>query len=299
MKRLRCAVRVAAALVAIACLPPKARPNRVARVSTTEAPHCAWSVSPRTLRRVADTVYLAWMLPRPLPEATQPADAPALAELRRTIDMALARAGLSSDPRVLLERQRGYWANRATAVERLEAANGEAVLAGSAGTLRPIGCLESLLIEAQLERFPATGARSEMHAFVLTRESATAHPEEPSEIVYFAASSAPFPPRPGPLLDSIAAREAEGWRLAADIHNHPFYLDRLGSDSRGQPLADIAGATAPSTSDVQFYRFLRERFGLQRALLTNGFTTLVLPTSAFGRLYERADTSRMHDTPHP
>lgn len=291
-----------ATLATLACLPPNLSanaPGEIARASTVHARRCAWPTPPEVLRHAADTVYLAWTLPAPLPERGEPADVPALAELQRTIGAMLARAGLSSDPRVLLERQRRYWASRPTPVERLESTNGEAVLAGRAGTLRPIGCLESLLLEAQLERFPATAARSEMHAFVLTRDLATGHAGEPTEIVYFAASSAPFPPNPELLLDSIAAREATGWHLAADVHNHPFYFDHLGSDAHGAPLGDIAGANAPSTSDVQFYRFLRDRFGLQQALLTNGFTTLVLPASALGQLHVRADTTGVNGTPQP
>lgn len=192
-------------------------------------------------------MYLAWAIPTPLPDAWQASDAPGVVQLQRIARATLARAGLSTDPAVLLERQVHYWARCPTPVERLEATNGQAVLAGDAGALRPIGCLEALLLEAQLERFPATGARSEMHAFVLTRASVTrgaGGDEEPTALVYFAASRSPWPPSPRLLLDLVAAREAEGWHLSADVHNHPFYFDHLGSGAQGQPLGDIAGATA-------------------------------------------------------
>lgn len=46
-------------------------------------------------------------------------------------------------------------------------------------------------------------------------------------------------------------------------------------------MADIAGALAPSLTDVQFYRSLQESLGLQGAWITNGFDTLHLPAAAF------------------
>lgn len=282
----------ASALAILACL-PRRTPTSV----RADPIRCRWAVPVQVLQRAADTVYLAWNVPTPLPDTWQPSDAPAVVQMQRGARRTLRAAGLSADPRVLVERQVRYWASRPTPVERLEAANGRAVLAGHAGTLRPIGCLEALLLEAQLGRFPATGARSEMHAFVLTRVASAALAQHPAQLVYFAASGAPWPPRPGLLLDLIAAREAEGWQLAADVHNHPFYFDHLGTGSAGQPFGDIAGATAPSTSDVQFYRFLRDRLGLGAAWLTNGFTTLVVPAAALDQLHDRSEAPRALGTP--
>lgn len=46
-------------------------------------------------------------------------------------------------------------------------------------------------------------------------------------------------------------------------------------------MADIAGALAPSLTDVQFYRSLQESLGLQGAWITNGFDPLHLPAAAF------------------
>jgi hypothetical protein len=48
---------------------------------------------------------------------------------------------------------------------------------------------------------------------------------------------------------------------------------------------------APSATDLQFYRAMREGLGLSSARVTNGFATLDLPATAFDRLRARGDTT--------
>jgi hypothetical protein len=64
----------------------------------------------------------------------------------------------------------------------------------------------------------------------------------------------------------------------AHLHNHPF-LFAIGGD--------IAGANAPSLTDVQFWLHLRDSLGVESARVTNGFATFEAPTAAFDRLRAR------------
>ena len=145
---------------------------------------------------------------------------------------------------------------------------------GAVGTLRPIGCLEALLIDGQAARFPMATRPTEFHALLL-HHAATG--ERPAQLrVYFAASGAPWPPKLDPIMAHVARDRADGWTVRAHLHNHPFYLDKRD--------ADVAGANAPSLSDVQFYRWLRESLRLEGAWVTNGFTTVEIPARDFERL---------------
>jgi hypothetical protein len=115
---------------------------------------------------------------------------------------------------------------------------------------------------------------TELQALVLRHEASAG---EPARLrVYVTGSSAPWPPKLDPVMDSIARDRREGWTVHAHLHNHPFYLEKRATD--------IAGANAPSLSDVQLYRHLQTALGLQQAWVTNGFTTAVFPARDFARL---------------
>ena len=49
-------------------------------------------------------------------------------------------------------------------------------------------------------------------------------------------------------------------------------------------MRDIAGALAPSLTDVQLYRAMREHFGLLGAWVTNGLDTARYSAADFDRL---------------
>ena len=148
------------------------------------------------------------------------------------------------------------------------------MLGDSAGTLRPNDCLEALLVEYQAARFPMASHPTEFHAVVMERSDAGRRWVR----VYFAASSAPWPPKASLLFERAAADRAAGWRAVAHLHNHPFEFANGG---------DIAGANAPSLTDVQFWRHLRDSLGIESARVTNGFATFEAPAAAFDRLHAR------------
>jgi len=242
------------------------------RAASPEAGACGWPVAPVVLRQTADTVYQSWTYDADrLPASADPSRLPALAAF---LDTVRGRVG-ALDARALLRRQVAFYASRPDSDSQGEAANGRLVLGGSAGALRPASCLEALLVEEQAARFPMTSHPTEFHALVMERGEAGARQVR----VYFAGSGAPWPPKADPLLERVAADRREGWRAVAHLHNHPFLFAN----------GDIAGANAPSLSDVQFWRFLRESYGIESARVTNGFATFQAPAAAFSRLRARGD----------
>lgn len=223
------------------------------------------------LHQAADTLIQSWTFDATeLPARAPDAGPPALAAF---LDTVRARVG-SLDARAQLERQVAYYAARPDADSQGEAANGRLVLGGTVGTLRPADCLEALLVDYQAARFPMASHPTEFHAMVMERGAAVSRQLR----VYFAASGAPWPPRATQLFDRVAADREEGWRAVAHLHNHPFLFASEG---------DIAGANAPSLTDVQFWRHLRDDLGVESARVTNGFATFDAPASSFDLLHAR------------
>lgn len=243
-----------------------------ARVTARATAPCAWPAAPEVLAQRADTVWQRWTLPADaLPsDGWDLARLPSLRHFRDTIAATLG----ATDARALLQRQVDRLGGRPDSTLRREAANGRLVRDGAVGTVRPIGCLEALLVEWQAARFPMAARPTEFQALLLHRPATG---EAPARLrVYVAASGAPWPPKLEPLMAHVARDRADGWTVRAHLHNHPFYLDRRD--------ADVAGANAPSLSDVQFYRWLRATLGLEAAWVTNGFSTAEIPARDFDRL---------------
>jgi hypothetical protein len=256
------------ALLAAACAGQSGR----AASPTASTGGCRWPVAPVVLRQAADTVEQSWTFEAArLPERVTVSRLPALSAF---LDTVRTRVG-ALDARALLERQIGYYAGRPDSDSQGEAANGRLVLGGSAGRLRPIDCLEALLVDYQAARFPMASHPTEFHALLMERSDAGRRWVR----VYFAASSAPWPPKANRLFERVAADRAAGWRAVAHLHNHPFLFAGGG---------DIAGANAPSLTDVQFWRHLRDSLGIESARVTNGFATFEAPAAAFERLHARA-----------
>jgi hypothetical protein len=237
----------------------------------TPVPGCRWPVAPVVLRQAADTVYLSWTYPADqLPDQVELSRLPALSSFLDTVRI---RAG-TVDPRTLLSRQIAYYASRPDSDSQGEAANGRMVLSRSVGALRPISCLEALLVEYQAERFPMASHPTEFQAVVMERGGSGTRQVR----VYFTASSAPWPPKGTLLFAAVEADRKAGWRAVAHVHNHPFLFSGNG---------DIAGANAPSLTDVQFWRHLRDS-GVESARVTNGINTFEAPAGEFDRLRFRA-----------
>jgi hypothetical protein len=263
---------------------PRAEP------AARDASACAWTSPPVPFYQSHDTLYQAWTIPAARADGSwAPADVPALTAFRRAVADSLAHAGVASDPESVTRRVTAYYGAKPDRDAQTDADNGRQVLAGTAGTIRPLTCIEALVLDYQARRFSMTRQPTEFHVFLLRRDGADATTPTSPLLVYFAASSAPWPPSVGRLVAALEPKVREGWRVIAHMHNHPFYLDHLRPDSAGRPTADIAGGMAPSSTDVQFYRAMRADLGLASARVTNGFATLEMPAAAFDRLHARGE----------
>jgi hypothetical protein len=153
-------------------------------------------------------------------------------------------------------------------VWRREDANRALAYAGTAGTIRPIHCLEALLFARQHAHKNELTDPSEFAALILRQ------PTRHALRVYVGRSDAMYPPREVYGTDQLPADLAAGWQLVAHLHNHTI---------RNLHGAPALGVTVPSTNDVQFLRGLAADAHLPAAWVTNGVYTIEIPAPAFGR----------------
>lgn len=226
-------------------------------------PGCQLDAAPTAI--VSDTSRLLqyWIVEdRPVFASTAVPDSPALRAFRSEIG-----GRLDTDPRALLRAQLPH-------VEGGDAANVRAVLDEEAGRIRPIRCLEALLLSAQAERTRAQGSSmferpTEFAAWILERDGAL-------KIWYFTVD------QPGigslaPLHGMVAADMERGWRVRQLLHNHNFFPDE----------ERVLGGVVPSVSDVGYYLMVMGQYGAPLASITNGFDTLDLGPGDLGALAYR------------
>ena len=187
--------------------------------------------------------------------ALLPADPAYLRYRRRVEDHGADQA---RPPQYVPEDQRGResW--------RRELHNVERAYSTEAGTLRPVWCLDALLFAHQNARHPQLDRPTEFIASVLRKRV----DGRTVLRVYFGAGDELFPPREVYGFDQVEDDVSAGWEYAVMLHNHTV------QDADGRVRL---GVPAPSVSDVQLIRSLVERYGLERAWITNGFYTLDLP----------------------
>ncbi|HEX4932210.1 MAG TPA: hypothetical protein VFV33_03470 [Gemmatimonadaceae bacterium] len=187
--------------------------------------------------------------------------------LARFRDAVRARLGFEPEPRVLLERQRAIFASVAGPM-RGEAELSQRVLDGQVGRIAPISCLEAMLWRWQDARFPMLTHPTEFGAYVLRRRGTP-----PTVRVYLSSDDRVGQRMREAVADSVRADVRVGYRLVAHLHNHPFLFDRVVGDrmwTTPETLRDVAGALAPSLSDVAFYRTLFAADADGEAWVTNG-----------------------------
>jgi len=193
----------------------------------------------------------------------------------------MQRLGASLDPRSLIERQRAIY-EVAPEEWRGEAANAALVLDGRVGRITPIGCLEAMLWKWQAARYPMLEHPTEFGAFVMRGNGR----------IRIYLSSADLVGQKGrrAVTERMQGDRRAGFRLFAHIHNHPFLLDRVIGDRMWTlefTKRDVAGALAPSMTDVQFFRNLRQSSGLEEGWVTNGMHTARFRADEFDVLNAR------------
>lgn len=190
-----------------------------------------------------------------------------------------ARLNDKVSPRDLLLRQRAIMEAIATERARGDVENTTLVLEGRAGTLGPAACLESLLFREQARRYPMVERPSEFSAFILRGKGRVR--------VYFSSFETVGAKVRHEVNNRVRADGASGLALLAHLHNHTFMFDRVPGDrmwTTPETVNDVGGALAPSTTDVHFYRSMRESLGLRAAWVTNGLDTARFGAVDFDRL---------------
>ncbi|MEM7372300.1 MAG: hypothetical protein AAF587_27020 [Bacteroidota bacterium] len=138
---------------------------------------------------------------------------------------------------------------------------------GRVGKIRDINYLEAQLLNYQLSRYPLFSHPTELSSMVLRHDSLQ------QLRIYFAASDTPWPPKAPEVMDHMEQALEEGWRLHAHLHNH------------FEPDSNLyLGIMAPSMSDVQVLRWMRDEYGLQEVWITNGFTTVEIQAPELDQL---------------
>jgi hypothetical protein len=181
-------------------------------------------------------------------------------------------------PRALLERSRRVHAAMRSRSAR-EAENSTAVLERDVGSLGPISCLEWCLFQRQARRFPMLEHPTEFGAYVLRGQGRIR--------VYLSGADRVGGKLRAEVRERVMADVKRGYSPVAHGHNHNFMFDRRPGDrmwTTEESVADVGGALAPSLTDVQAWRGMRERFGLQGAWVTNGLDTARYAAEEFDRL---------------
>lgn len=163
------------------------------------------------------------------------------------------------------QRDEPFWAR--------ELHNVELAYSGTAGTIRPVQCLDALLFAHQNARVRQLEAPTEFLASVLRKTV----DGEARLRVYLGAGDELFPPKSVYGFDQVERDVADGWAYVAMLHNHT--LQTVGDEIR-------LGVPAPSISDVQLLNGLVESYGLQQAWVTNGLYTVVIDAADLGRYLE-------------
>jgi len=192
----------------------------------------------------------------------------------------LARLGSEQQfqPRALLQRGRDFHASLKGDMAR-EAENSSAVLDGRAGVLGPMSCLEWRLFQRQTRRFPMLEHPTEFGVYVL-RDHGKIH-------VYLSGADRVGGKLRAEVRDRVVADVGRGFAPVAHGHNHNFMFDRKPGDrmwTTEESVNDVGGGIAPSLTDVQAWRIMREHFGLQGAWVTNGLDTARYTAEDFDRL---------------
>ena len=202
-----------------------------------------------------------------------PEDAAALAYRRQIA----GRLGDDLELHHLLARQRDVFA---AGPQAREALNIGAVLEGRVGTFVVPGCIERLLFARQAARFPMVEHATEFGAFVLRRGDRVR--------LYVSSMDLVGQKIRRELTDRVRADVASGYRLVAHLHNHPFLTRRRVGDrmwTTAETLDDVAGALAPSLTDVQFFtNTIADGLPLEAAWITNGLDSIRIARRELGAL---------------
>jgi hypothetical protein len=148
--------------------------------------------------------------------------------------------------------------------------NNRLVAARAAEWVKPVNCLEMLLVQTQHRRVGMFAQPTEFMAAVLRS------PDAQRLRVYYYTINEDGIGSASPITEPAAADTRSGWVVLGVLHNHAFHP--------GQPA--VNGPIAPSKPDAQFHVNFSRSAGLGAAWITNGLHTSRVPASELG-LFER------------
>ena len=249
--------------LASACSLHSVQPRPGISGAAVEISSCAFPNAAIVVKRDGDAILQYWQFEDSgwWSQPTLPLD-PAFAEYRQAIEAAGADVRLPAQVVPENDRDKPGW--------QRELSNIKLAYNGTAGTIRPIRCLEALLFGTQYARNPQLDRPTEFIASILGKTV----DGRPTLRVYFGSANTKFPPKTVYGLDEAAGDVADGWTYLAMLHNHT--IQTAGEGYR-------LGVPAPSVSDVQLLRALAEHSGLLSGWVTNGFYTIVIPADQLGR----------------
>jgi hypothetical protein len=217
---------------------------------------------PVVLEQKGNEVFQYWEFEnKPFLWAFDPGQISALKSYRDSLEVVLG----SERFRQAVQKE----ASQKTNADSLNSKNGDLVNAqlvhsGRAGKIRAIHFLEAQILNYQLRRYPLLSHPTEFQGFILLNDSVN------RVRVYFGASDQPWPPKPKIIMESMSKDLKQGWKFKYHLHNH--YEPRTNN---------YVGILAPSLADAQFFAFLAEDYGLNNALITNGFNTVEIKSTEF------------------
>jgi len=229
---------------------------------------CSLEVKPTVIER-PDALLEYWDLPNE--DVLNHASPPNVEILRRY--RLEVRSVIDTDPIELLMRYRSRGKDPA------DLHNLDIVLGSRSDGIRPMNCIEGLLLTAQIRRNSRFRvAPTEFLAFWLRKEGRL-------RIYYLTGDAAGIRGAAmSALMERVSADKKAGWEVSANLHNHSFFLERLDTD-------DPQGVLAPSGNDVRVFRSQVESLDLKAALITDGFDTLRIPAADL-RLYWPKEADR-------
>ncbi len=175
-----------------------------------------------------------------------------------------ARLNGAIEPRALLQREDAVTAGLPDGAG--EVANATMVAEGRVGTIVRASCLETMLWTWEADRYPMLEHPTEFSAFILRGHGRVR--------IYASGSERMVGKMRRAISERMEADEARGFALVTHVHNHPFMFDRRVGDRMNTTEAtkdQVGGGLAPSITDVNMYRRMRQGLGLQGAWVTNGF----------------------------
>jgi len=215
-----------------------------------ETKECQFQNEPMVIQNGKDLLFQYWIESDRsiLNEPVLPVS-PSLHEFRDQINRLM-----NPDPVALLR-------NQLSQVSGPDSVNVNLVLKDEAGSIRKMNCLEALLLAVQTDRSVAQGHSmfsnpTEFLSYILLKD-------DKLKIYYYTVDQ----PGIGGLSifsEPLNRDVADGWIVQKNIHNHNFF-----------PESEIVlGGVVPSAADIQYLRNIDSHYGLNSAVITNGFHSI-------------------------